>query len=605
MKPTESDKTREAFLLYNEGKYQESLDLCNRLLVTAKDPALEVLAATNLFCLKRTADAEVYFRDLARKMPGSSHVHSFLAKILEENGDDGAVAEYAVAVRLDPENPDALRSYAAILVARNDDRGALPVLRRLCAQKKRPDDIDRLAGTLVRAGYPQEACHLYEDPDTCAVRSREYAEALHAARRFPEAADAARVLYEERRDPALLRVYLAARAETDPAGALTAYAATLKDNFDVEIAGDYTRLLVKRGEFFPALATVKKLIARDNRPHHRLMECEIYAALGDTANADVTYDALVREGQETPYSSETLTEILRSFEGYLFAHLPRTAAKERFLSCVSGEGNIACLTGIARMYCTLGERDSARAWFYRAYRSDFLNGGLPYAAYLAETGEDREAEKVFLHILSNVRRSADLARVSASLVADGSNLLLRMKRLNTELIRRLEECRTVLGTAEKECLAGAYLAQAEDALVREDFPAGIQSCLRGIDALPPYSGRFRPESFLSLIRRSKEQMPADISAFPGDGPKTQEIPRRRPVAEIADRLALPDQERTILAFLATHGRASEAELRRLTGSRRVAGMVNSLIRKGAAQGIMIVEKKGMGAEGEMYEYCGT
>jgi len=165
MNTAEDDRTKDAFRLYNEGKHQESLDCCNRLMETAREPALEVLAATNLFCLQKYEDAEVYFRDLARKMPGSSHVHSYLAKVLEERGDEGAYAEYAEAVRLDPDNPDALRSYAAILLARNDDRGALPVLQRLCVRGNRPDDRDRLPEPSSALGYAADACSLYEAPD--------------------------------------------------------------------------------------------------------------------------------------------------------------------------------------------------------------------------------------------------------------------------------------------------------------------------------------------------------------------------------------------------------------------------------------------------------
>jgi hypothetical protein len=33
-------------------------------------------------------------------------------------------------------------------------------------------------------------------------------------------------------------------------------------------------------------------------------------------------------------------------------------------------------------------------------------------------------------------------------------------------------------------------------------------------------------------------------------------------------------------------------------------MVNLMIRKMQAQGLMLIEKKGMGTEGEIYEYCG-
>jgi Flp pilus assembly protein TadD, contains TPR repeats len=598
------DRTKDAFRLYNEGKHQESLDCCNRLMESAREPSLEVLAATNLFCLKKYEDAEVYFRDLARKMPGSSHVHSYLAKVLEERGDEGAYAEYAEAVRLDPDNTDALRSYAGILLARNDDRGALPVLRRLCALGNRADDRDRLAGALVRSGYAGEACLLYETPGTPAVRSAEYARALRAAHRPKEAAEAALALYEERRDPELLREHLAALAETDPNGAPAAYASFCKDSPVPGLWEDYVLVLMERGDFFAALAGAKRLAALDKRPEHRLILCEVYAALGDRANADAAYEALVQEGIRTTVRAGTLRLIIRTYAGYLFREGVSARAKERFLATVSGEANVVCLTETARVHHAAGNDAEARAWYYRAYRSDFLNGGLPYALFLAACGDDRESEKVLLHILANIRRFSDLSRVAGAIASDG-NLLSRMKRLARELARRLEERRALLGTAERECLAAAYLAQAEDALEDEDFATCMESCLRGIDALPARATLCHPEEFLSLVQRCKEQMPADCPAFKGNVPEQSREAPRQTVAGLADRLALTEKETAILAFLATHRRASEADLRRLTGSRRVAALVNCLIRKGAAQGIMLVEKKGMNAEGESYEYCGA
>ena len=77
---TADDGKKEAFRLYSEGRYRESLALCNRLLESARDPALEILAATNLFSWGKLEDAEVYFRDLARRMPESSHIHRLSCK---------------------------------------------------------------------------------------------------------------------------------------------------------------------------------------------------------------------------------------------------------------------------------------------------------------------------------------------------------------------------------------------------------------------------------------------------------------------------------------------------------------------------------------------
>jgi len=37
----------------------------------------------------------------------------------------------------------------------------------------------------------------------------------------------------------------------------------------------------------------------------------------------------------------------------------------------------------------------------------------------------------------------------------------------------------------------------------------------------------------------------------------------------------------------------------------VSGIMNRLIQKASARGIILVEKKGMSADGEVYEYTGT
>ena len=64
------EQKKEAFRLFEDGRYQESLEVCTTILEGGKDSAVEVLAATNLFSTGRLEDAEVFFRDLTRKIPG-------------------------------------------------------------------------------------------------------------------------------------------------------------------------------------------------------------------------------------------------------------------------------------------------------------------------------------------------------------------------------------------------------------------------------------------------------------------------------------------------------------------------------------------------------
>lgn len=597
------DRNSSAFRLYNEGKYEDSLELCNRLLETNRDPALEILAATNLFSLGKLEDAEVCFRDLAQKMPDSSHVHSYLAKVLEARGDDGAIAGYAAAVRLDPENQDALRSYAACLVARNDDRGALPVLKRLYELGKRPDDGLHLAAVLTRTGRADEACVLCESPAAALTKSREYAMALFASGKYRNAADEIQTLCNRNNDPVDYRQYLSARARADVSGALHAYAEYLREHPDTGIYRDYILLLKERGEYLRALTTVKKLISIDGRPEHQLIACELSAALGDHAHTLQDYESLIRSTQDMVCTPGTLREILRSYREYISSRFPPHEALERFLALVPDNTDVILLTETAHMYRDLGNSPEARSWYYRAYRADYLNGGLPYAEFLAKTGDDRECEKVLLYILANVRKLSDISRVAvATTQKDGT--LLRMRRFAKELIRRLDERREMLGSTERECLAAAHLSAATDALSREDYAGCMRSCLCGMDVIPAYSDRCRPDDFLSLITRAKERMLMDCPVIlpPRTEPKTASI---RPIQAICEVLALSEPEQKILTFLVTHRRASETDLRKLLATRRVAGIVNILIRKAAAQGIMLIEKKGMSAEGEIYEYAGT
>ena len=78
------------------------------------------------------------------------------------------------------------------------------------------------------------------------------------------------------------------------------------------------------------------------------------------------------------------------------------------------------------------------------------------------------------------------------------------------------------------------------------------------------------------------------------------------VAEPSARLTgLDSGEEKVLEFMKLHRRATEADLRKLLGTRRVTGIMNKLIAKSVAQGVRLVAKRGSGEQGEIYEYTGT
>ena len=276
--PSREDRKKEAFRLFEDGRYQESLQLCTLVLDEEKDPAVEVLAATNLYTTGRLEDAEVFFRDLVLRMPGSSYVHSYLAKVLEARGDDGAIAEYATAVHLDPTNQDALRSYAEYLLSRQDFRSALPVFRLLARFTRKPGDIRHLMRALIETGRADEAisAHALHGSDT--GKTPEYVDALARTGNHQAAADVAHRIWGETQDPVMLRKYLDALSRYDLPVSLAAYETQLQGDPDSMILSDYALLLNANGENQRALEVAGTLVSRDPSPMHRLLVCDLLAS---------------------------------------------------------------------------------------------------------------------------------------------------------------------------------------------------------------------------------------------------------------------------------------------------------------------------------------
>ena len=260
------DQKKEAFRLSEDGRFQESLDICTTLLQGDSDPAIEVLTATNLYYAGKLEDAEVFFRDLARKMPDSSYVHSYLAKVLEARKDEGAIAEFAAAVHLDPTNQDALRSYAGYLISQKDHRGALTALRSLVQLGRKPGDLRNLMRALIEIGEPEEALTTHSvfggDPEV----TPEYIDALIGTRRYQAAAEVALRSYRAAKSGPLLRKYLEALSHYDVPASLDAYLTCIREDPDPAILYDYILLLKSTKEYGAALAAVKTLLGRVRDP---------------------------------------------------------------------------------------------------------------------------------------------------------------------------------------------------------------------------------------------------------------------------------------------------------------------------------------------------
>jgi tetratricopeptide (TPR) repeat protein len=600
---TPEDQKKEAFRLFEDGRYQESLKICQALLGAAKDPAIEVLAATNLFLAGRPDEADAAFLDLARKMPDSSYVHSYLAKVLEARGDEGAIAEYATAVHLDPTNQDALRSYAGYLLGHNDYRGALRVLRRLVQLGRKPGDVRNLMRALIEVGEADEALATHDVLGEGAEQGHEYVDALKKTGNFPAAARAASAIYHKTQDPAILRKYLDSLSRYDLSSSLEAYATHISDRPDREILFDYILLQQSVGSISMAHDAARTLLTLSQDPLHRLLECDLLAGAGRDTEALAAYERLIRDELVSKNDLGQLRQIISSYREFLRKYPDAEGAKRRFLELVSKDVNVASLLETARFYQDLEDMAEARSWYYRAYRADFLAGGPEYARFLMEQDEDRECEKVMLYILANVKKGSDLTRIARTIL-DGQSGMSRQKRLMEQLIKRLEERRSALDSDGLDLLAMAYFISATNALEEMDFSGCKYLCLLGMDILPTPPKALHLEDFLQLIRACKARTVADrpiMHARPA--PKNADPV---PVARVlTDQLGLSEQEQKIVEFLRSHRKATEMDLRKVLGTRRVVGIVNILIQKAAARGMSLVEKKGIGEEGEVYEYTGT
>ncbi len=596
------ERKRQAFQLFEEGAYGESYAMCMVILGEDQEPQVEVLAATDLFYLGRLEEAELHFRDLARKMPGSSHVHGFLGKVLLKKGDEGAVAEFSTAVRLDPDNQDALRNYAKCLVDAGDYRRSLPAQRRLAERSRREDDCRDLVATLIAVGEGAEALDQYQKfPSLKANVDPLFIDALITAGEFAKAGDAASAEFERSGNREFLRKYLAVLSRYNVALALLGYRDACMMEADHGIAKDYINLLISVRDDEGALRMCRAL-ATDNKGTDVaicLIECRLLARLGKKELATATYEELVRSGIGSTGTDASLRDVLPLYREFLLTYYPKSECLKIFTSVVSAGANPVCLYETGYLYEQLGDVTEARGWFYRAYRCDFLTGGLEYATFLARHKEWRECEKVMLYILSNIKRSQDIVRVAQ--VTTGGNMIHHTPRLLFRLIERLEERQDKLPAEGLEFLAVAYLVAGTTAIGEGNYSACKRYCLQGLDILPAYSTCIATADFVAVLGRCKERAIVDLpvmnDAEGAAGISAGEVPQVR-------ISGLDPQEEKILVFLKLHRRASEADLRKLLGTRRVTGIMNRLIAKSVAQGVRLVAKRGNGEQGEIYEYTG-
>jgi tetratricopeptide (TPR) repeat protein len=600
------ERRQRAFTLYERGEYAASYSLCEEVgRAGPRDPALSVLEASNLYALGRLEESEAHFRDLARQMPESSQVHCFLGKVLSAKGDEGARAEFAAAVTLDPGNSDALRWYATFLMAREEFSAAVPVLSRLAMTSRLNEDYSVLVRALIASGRGEEAVAVLTRNVPGGTLGCDYIDALMACGRFGEAAAVAYAAWLSSRDHAVLARYLRALVLADPLAALPAWEASLQEiGGDATLLAEYFRLLLTTGGINKAYNAVQLLDRDIHDPAVILEMCTITAAAGQKEKTAARFEDLIRGLLGQDPAGGVLEEAFSRYSNFLLTHYPAATAVELLGRVVGTEVAPVPLLAMAKIFEKVGDQTEARAWYYRAYRSDFLSGGLAYAEALARGGDVREAEKVLLYTVSHVRRSSDLIRVAATVT--GNITLLRMQRLCQSLIWRLSDQREVLGSEGRELLALLLINLARSVLAEGDVMSAKRALLMGLDIVPPGSFRVAPRDFLPLLEACKAQVLADLAVIPAidQSPGRQEEDKEEIFSGLVESLGLDTRESALLAFLRTHRRASEMDMRTLLKTRRAGGYLNRLVRKASEKGLTLIEKRGIGEDGEVYEYIG-
>ncbi len=590
--------------LFNAGKYAEVISFASG----TSDPALLLLAARSYTETGMYDTAGSLLKDLIRLMPTSSYLHSYLGLVLEHSNRDTAAEEYATALILDPENKAALRKYAALLLEKEDLRGAIPSLRALVRLENNPDDIRKLMQILTRVGEPSEAIALHIQNFGNDTFSHEYIDALYAEKEYQKAMRLSLRAWNAVKDTVYLRQSLEALAALDPTGAERAYRsaldnleeAQLDDETVSQIRFSYILLEKLLGNYTSARFELSQLLKTTKDPVYRLLFAELEARLGNGEAANTIYRDLITQLCKADDADPLLQELVISkFTAFLSTVRTKEEVAGIISIILSPYPTTVCLAWIGKAYEDAGSLSQARDWYYRAYRAHFSRGGIAYAGFLKRSGDEREFETTIRYILANTSRIPDIERV-ADAVFNGEEGIYKNVKAKDMIIKKLSSVTDKLSSNGREMLSAGYLYSGIDALERQDYETSKWCCLAGIDVLPCYPEKIRVDDFMDVLSRLKGRALVERPVIVETQVEEEEVEMQN-----YDLSFLDSRESTVFSFLKEHREATEMDLRAVLETRRVAGIVNSMLTKLAEHGISLIEKRGVGERGEVYGYVGT
>ena len=597
-----------ALELFNAGKYDEVISFSSG----TADPALMLLSARSYAACGKYDIAESLLRSLVRIMPGSSYVHSYLGDVLLACGKEEAESAYARAISLDAENIPAVRQYADLVISRGDLRGAIPALRTLVRHSGAEEDVRKLMRTLTSVGEAEEAAAIHRrnfGEDTCSV---EYIEALMAVGEYQKALNLALRGWTETKDTAYLRLDLEALSAIDKDAAEKAYRSALDSFEEADIADDNVSairfsfvLLEKYRENYDAAEfELSQLLGPDADAVYYLLSAEIAAKKEDGERASAIYRSLIESLMAKDTDWETAELVIDRYTAFLSAVRSKEEVAGVISVVLSVYPQAVCLAKIGEAYENAGASLQAKDWFYRAYRADYLRGGLAYAGYLKRSGACREADTVIRYIVTNAASVSDL-EYAADVILNGDSALYQLEKSRGLVQKSLAGVSERLTSKGREMLAAVYLYSAVDALECGNYEDCKWFCLSGIDVLPCYPETISIQDFSDILARVKgraiSERPILMEKAAEASGETEEIPQSGEEEILPN---LDDREKKLLAFLREHREATEMDLRSVLDTRRVAGIVNGLLAKTAEFGVTLIEKRGVGERGEVYGYVG-
>ena len=597
-----------ALELFNAGKYDEVISFSSG----TADPALMLLSARSYAACGKYDIAESLLRSLVRIMPGSSYVHSYLGDVLLACGKEEAESAYARAISLDAENIPAVRQYADLVISRGDLRGAIPALRTLVRHSGAEEDVRKLMRTLTNVGEAEEAAAIHRrnfGEDTCSV---EYIEALMAVGEYQKALNLALRGWTETKDTAYLRLDLEALSAIDKDAAEKAYRSALDSFEEADIADDNVSairfsfvLLEKYRENYDAAEfELSQLLGPDADAVYHLLSAEIAAKKEDGERASAIYRSLIESLMAKDTDWETAELVIDRYTAFLSAVRSKEEVAGVISVVLSVYPQAVCLAKIGEAYENAGASLQAKDWFYRAYRADYLRGGLAYAGYLKRSGACREADTVIRYIVTNAASVSDL-EYAADVILNGDSALYQLEKSRGLVQKSLAGVSERLTSKGREMLAAVYLYSAVDALECGNYEDCKWFCLSGIDVLPCYPETISIQDFSDILARVKgraiSERPILMEKAAEASGETEEIPQSGEEEILPN---LEEREKKLLAFLREHREATEMDLRSVLDTRRVAGIVNGLLAKTAEFGVTLIEKRGVGERGEVYGYVG-